>query len=408
MHVIFIAPHFPANQRSFVRALKEIGCRVSGIIDVEYKYVDSEVKSYLDDYEEVPSVTSLDAVTGAVQRLQKRGPWVHYLEAAVEAHVLVCAKVRERCNIPGLPFDVVERCRDKVVMKKYLRDRGFPVARDAAVNNAKEARVASQHVGYPLILKPRSGAGASATYRINSNRDLEWAIKDASLDKYNQECTIEQFLEGHEGFYDTLTINGKVVFESISHYYPNVLTAMRTRDVAAQICVTNRVDWDSYDELRLFGRKVISALGITTAATHMEWFFGNEGLKFSEIACRPPGVSVWDLFCAINDLDLYKMWARAVSGAKLQQRASRRFAGGMISIRPNKDGRVIGYTGMEQIQKKYDQCIIKAYLPPKGSATQPIEAGYRANAWLFVRHPDYDQLRRMMDDIGNTLKMWAE
>ena len=70
MHVIFIAPHVPTSQRSFVRALKEIGCRISGIIDVEYKYVDSEVKSYLDDYEEVPSVTSLEAVTQAVKKIQ--------------------------------------------------------------------------------------------------------------------------------------------------------------------------------------------------------------------------------------------------------------------------------------------------------------------------------------------------
>ena len=46
--------------------------------------------------------------------------------------------------------------------------------------------------------------------------------------------------------------------------------------------------------------KVIEALNITTAPTHMEWF-GNEGLEFSEIACRPPGVCVWDLYCAINE-----------------------------------------------------------------------------------------------------------
>ncbi len=59
MHVIFIAPHFPANQRQFVRALKASGCRVSGIIDVSYEYIDSETKSMMDDYEEVPSVTSL-------------------------------------------------------------------------------------------------------------------------------------------------------------------------------------------------------------------------------------------------------------------------------------------------------------------------------------------------------------
>ncbi|MEC7988129.1 MAG: ATP-grasp domain-containing protein [Myxococcota bacterium] len=408
MHVIFIAPHFPANQRSFVRALKEIGCRVSGIIDSPYQYVDSEVKSYLDDYEEVPSVTSLKAVTDAVQKIQKRGPWVHHLEAAVEAHMFVCARARELCGIPGLPYSVVERCRDKVIMKKFLRDRGFPVARDAAVNNAKEAIEGAKQVGFPLILKPRSGAGASGTYRVNNAADLNYAIKHSNLDKYDQDCTMEQFLEGHEGFYDTITINGNVIFESISHYYPNVLTAMRTRDVAAQICVTNRVEWPSYSELRVFGQKVIKALGITTAPTHMEWFFGNEGLKFSEIACRPPGVSVWDLFSAINNVDIYKMWSNAICHGTVHQRPSRKFAGGMLSLRPNKDGRVAGYTGIEEVQKKYGQYVIKAYMPPQGSSTQPIEAGYRANAWMFVRHPDYDQLRRIMDDIGKTIKMWAD
>jgi len=407
-HVIFIAPHFPANQKRFVRGLKAIGCRVSGVIDSPYNYLDSETKSMLDDYEEVPSVTSLKAVTNAVQKIQKRGPWVHFLEAAVEAHVLVCAKVREMCHIPGLPYEVVERCRDKVIMKKYLRDRGFPVARDAAVSNAKQARIAAQQVGFPLILKPRSGAGASATYRIENAKQLEVAIHESQLDKREQSCTIEQFLSGHEGFYDTISINGTPVFESISHYYPNVLTAMRTRDISPQLAVTNRVDLPSYQELRVFGRKVIQALGVTTTATHMEWFFGHEGLKFSEIACRPPGVGVWDLFAAINEFDIYKMWANAVCHGKISQRPSRRFAGGMIAIRPNKDGRVSGYTGVEDVQRRYGEHIITCHLPAVGAKTQPIEAGYRANAWLFVRHPNYDHLRLIMDDIGKRLKMWAD
>ena len=408
MHVIFIAPHFPANQRNFVRALKEIGCRVTGIVDSPIQYVDSETKSYLDDYEEVPSVTSLEAVTQAVRKIQKRGPWVHYLEAAIEAHVLVCSRVRELCGIPGLPHYVTELCRDKVIMKKYLRDRGFPVARDAAVDNANDARKGAKHIGFPLILKPRSGAGASGTYRIDNKRELENVISELHLERGQSHCTMEQFLTGHEGFFDTITHKGNIVFESISHYYPNVLTAMRTRDVAAQIAVTNRVEADSYKELRLFGRKIIKAMGITTSATHMEWFFGNEGLKFSEIACRPPGVGVWDLFSSINDFDIYKMWSNVITTGKVHQKVSRRFAGGMISLRPNKDGHVSGYTGAEEINKKYGHYIVKAYLPPVGKKTQPIEAGYRANAWMFVRHPDYDQLRHMMDDIGTNLRMWAD
>ncbi len=408
MHVIFIAPHFPANQRQFVRALKEIGCRVSGIIDAPYHAIGENTRAMLDDHEEVQSVTSFAQVTEAVKRIQKRGPWVHYLEAAVEAHVLVCAKVRENTGIPGLPYAVVERCRDKVIMKRFLRDRGFPVARDAGVDNGEQARLAAKHVGYPHILKPRAGAGASGTYKNHTPRELEIAINKERLDHRQGAFTMEQFLSGHEGFFDTLTLNGNVVFEIASHYYPNVLTAMRTRDVAAQICVTNRVESDSYKELRVFGRKVIQALGITTAATHMEWFFGPEGLKFSEIACRPPGVCVWDLYSAINDMDLYRMWANAICHGKVQQKASRRFAGGMISLRPNKDGRVAGYTGVEDIQRKYGQFIIESQLPPVGSHTQPIEAGYRANAWMFLKHPDYDQLRKMMDDIGQNLRVWAD
>jgi formate-dependent phosphoribosylglycinamide formyltransferase (GAR transformylase) len=293
-------------------------------------------------------------------------------------------------------------------MKDFLRKKGFPVARDAAVDNSEDARRGAEHIGFPLILKPRSGAGASGTYRIDNSRELETVISEINLDSGHSHCTMEQFLSGHEGFFDTITLNGNVIFESISHYYPNVLTAMRSRDVSAQIVVTNRIEADSYQPLRVFGRKVIEAMGITTSATHMEWFFGNEGLKFSEIACRPPGVGVWDLFSVINDIDLYTMWSRAITTGNIQQQPSRRFAGGMLSLRPNKDGRISGYTGVEEMQHKYGQYIVKAYLPPIGKRTQPIEAGYRANAWMFVKQPDYDQLRHMMDDIGRSIRVWAD
>ena len=102
------------------------------------------------------------------------------------------------------------------------------------------------------------------------------------------------------------------------------------------------------------------------------------------------------------------MWANTITTGRIKQRVSRRFAGGMISLRPNKDGKISGYTGVEEMNRKYGDLILKAYLPPVGKQTQPIEAGYRANAWLFVRHPDYDQLRHMMDDIGKNLRMWAD
>jgi hypothetical protein len=139
----------------------------------------------------------------------------------------------------------------------------------------------------------------------------------------------------------------------------------------------------------------------------MEWFFGPRGLKFSEIGCRPPGVGAWDLYCAANEMDVYYEWARAVLGQGPAQRPSRRYAAGMISLRPDRDGQISHYHGVEEFERRYGDCIIDAHLPPPGTPTQPIEAGYMANAWLRLRHPDYDELREILGWVGRNVRVFA-
>ena len=51
--------------------------------------------------------------------------------------------------------------------------------------------------------------------------------------------------------------------------------------------------------------------------------------------------------------------------------------------------------------------MIDAYFPPEGHLTQPVEAGYMANAYVRMRHPDYDVLRGMLDDVGRTVQVHA-
>jgi len=48
------------------------------------------------------------------------------------------------------------------------------------------------------------------------------------------------------------------------------------------------------------------------------------------------------------------------------------------------------------------------HIPPPGSGTQGVEGGYMANAYIRLRHPDYGELRRMMDHIGETVQVRAE
>ena len=249
MHVLFVAPNFPANQRQFVRALHAVGARVTGIGDVPPEYIDRELRGWLNGYEHVHSLGDQDAVTEAVRRVQRR-EWVDRLESTVEAHMNSTAAVREACGIPGLSVEQTTLCRDKYVMKQFLRSRGIPCARNATVDSVEDAFGFIREVGYPVILKPRDGAGAAGTYRIDSDERLRAVLAEVGIGTRRTFATMEEFISGHEGFYDTLTVNGEVVFEAVSHYYPNVLDGMRNRWISPYIITTNRIDAPGYDELK--------------------------------------------------------------------------------------------------------------------------------------------------------------
>jgi len=405
MNIIFIEPSFPYNQREFVRGLHAAGANVIGIGERPQEYLSDDVKGWLSHYVQVKSVVHEPSLFKAVKHVQSLA-YVDRMEATVEAHIMAAAKVREATGIPGTSVQTAYLCRDKPAMKEALREAGIPCALSTRANDPKEAREFAKQVGYPLIIKPPAGAGASGTWKVRDDRELERVIGESGLGD-GAEVAIEEFIEGHEGYLDTLTINGKVAHEFITHYYPNVLVAMRERWISPQMITTNRIDAPGYAEVRKMARDVIEILDIGTSATHMEWFAGPKGLKFSEIGCRPPGVGQWDVYNTANDFDLYYEWASALVHGRPQQAPSRRYSAGMIALRPSCDGRISGYSGLDAIQKHYGDCIVASHLPPVGTATQPVEGGYMANAWMRVRHPDYDALRHIMNTIGETVKVHA-
>ena len=75
----------------------------------------------------------------------------------------------------------------------------------------------------------------------------------------------------------------------------------------------------------------------------------------------------------------------------------------MLNLRPEADGRVTAYQGLEGVMQRHGEWILDHHVPPVGSPTAPIEGGYKVNAWMRLRHPDYDELRRIMTDIGESV-----
>ncbi|MET0712912.1 MAG: ATPase, partial [Jiangellaceae bacterium] len=379
---------------------------VIGIGESPPEMLDDQLKSWMTHYHQVPTVIDVGILTDTVRWVQDK-VWVDRLESTIEAHTLAAAQARENCTVPGTSVRTAWLCRDKPSMKEALRAAGVPTAASTAAGTAAEVLAFADAVGYPLILKPRSGAGAMDTTRVDNRADLDVAL-GAFGGQGVQSIAVEEFVEGHEGFYDTVSVDGQPALDFVSHYFPNVLDAMRTPWISPQFISTNRVDTaEDYRQLRELGQRVNEALGIGTSATHMEWFFGPKGLRFSEIGCRPPGVGAWDLYSAGNDIDVYREWANAIVHGGVSARPSRRFASGIIALRPDRDGQITGYSGVEDLQARSGEWVIDAHLPPPGTPTQPAAAGYMANAYIRMKHPDYDVLRGMLDDVGRTVHVYA-
>ena len=310
MNVIFLEPSFPDNQRQFVRALREAGATVIGIGERPADWLDDEVQRLAGPLR-----------AGAVGR--RRGP-PHRRRAA---HPGPRVGRPPRGDHRGARHG--RRARPRGVrhpghvgahhlpVPRQAGDEGGAARRRGAVRPLDRRRAPATRSGRSsprsasrIIVKPRAARAHRAPSASTRPPSSTAAIARSGVD-HGAEVAVEEFIEGHEGFYDTITIDGHVAHDFVTHYYPNVLEAMRTRWISPQFVTTNRIDAPDYDELKALGRRVNGALGIGTSATHMEWFVGPKGLKFSEIGCRPPGVRAWDLYAAANDIDIYREWANA-------------------------------------------------------------------------------------------------
>src|SRR6266516_4955262 len=204
MNVVFVEPFFPSNQRNFPRALAEAGATVIGIGEYPADALDDQLKGWMHHYEQVRSVTDVEAMTRAVRWVQDK-LWVDRLEATIEAHILATAQVREACTIPGTSVRTAWLCRDKPSMKQVLREAGVPTAASAGASTAAEVAAFAEQVGYPVILKPRSGAGALDTMRADDAAGLEHALVVFGGQGV-ESIAVEELVPRHERFYATIRV----------------------------------------------------------------------------------------------------------------------------------------------------------------------------------------------------------
>ncbi len=404
MDVVFLSPNYPPEMQQFTRGLHGVGARVHGVGDTPVHEVAPEVRQHLTSYLHVPAMGDLPDVRRRILSwLGGRRP--ARLEALWEPVTLLAAELREELGLGGMSPDTVRGFRDKPLMRARVERAGLRIPLTVRVRTVAEAREALHRVGFPAILKPVDGAGSADTHRVDDEAAFEAAI--ATM-RHVPEATVEEFVEGEEHTYETLCVDGKVVYESVCRYEPGVLVARRNEWISPIIHALRSPYGLAEAGGVALGRAAVSALGMGTGITHLEWFRKPDGTAiFGEIACRPPGANMVDLMNYADDQDLYADWAAAIVHGKIPPRPARPWSAAIVFKRAQGAGRIRQIDGLEKFLARHGRWVARADLLPIGAHRRDWTQTFLADGNLVIRHPDDDTCLAMAREAAATIRMVA-
>ncbi len=404
MNVLMISPGFPVEQPFFTRGLARQGVNVIGLGDQHESQLPPMAREALAAYLQVNSFTDEGHVMSVVGDAHRRAG-IHQIECTWEPYMILAAKLREMLGLPGMTVAQTVPFRDKEAMKQVLDAAGIRTPRHASTRSADGVRQAAREIGYPVCVKPISGAGSADTHRVNSPEHLEEILP---LLRHVAEVSVEEFIEAEEFTFDTVCVNGEISFFNIAMYRPRPLIG-RTNEWISQQTICLRDPGQEYVRPGYeMGKAVLKALGFQTGFTHMEWYRKADGeAVFGEIAARPPGANTVDLMNYANDFNVYDGWAEAVVHGRFSQPVNRLYNSANIFKRAQGQGRIQSVTGLESLMAEFGDHVCVVDLLPVGSPRRNWKQTLRSDGMVIVRHPDFETACHIADQFGIRLQMYA-
>ncbi len=212
-NIIFISPNFPTNYWQFCKELKNNGMNVLGIGDQPYDELAYEVKNSLNEYYKVHSLENEDEVYRAVAFFAFKYGRIDWLESNNEYWLEKDARLRTDFNIKsGFQIEDIPRVKYKSRMKEYYTKAGIPAARYHMVKDMEGCLAFIKKVGYPVVAKPDNGVGASDTWKIENEEQLQ-VFMDSRMEWVSY--IMEEYVYAEVNSYDAIIdANGKPMFET--------------------------------------------------------------------------------------------------------------------------------------------------------------------------------------------------
>lgn len=391
MNVVFISPHFPLYFHNFCSRLKIRGVNVLGIGDANYSEISNETKDSLSEYYRVNSLENYDEVYKAVAYYISKYGRIDFVESQNEYWLETDARIRTDFNInSGTKYEDLAVMKYKSKMKDIYKSIGLNAARYCLVDTFENALAFVEKVGYPIVVKPDNGVGASSTYKLKDQSELEYffATKD------NRVYIMEEYINGHVETYDGITDSNKNILIANSTIMLNSIMDNVNENCDTAFC--NRFVAGS--DIEEVGKKVVQAFDTRSRFFHFEFFrldadkegLGKKGdLVGLEVNMRAPGAYMPDMINFSYETDVYTIWADMLIYDKCFMDVKQKY---LVAYIGRRDG--IDYMlSNDQINQKYgDLVMLDVDVPEALSAAM-------GNHVFMVRAENQEHLDFLIDEL---------
>ena len=363
MNFIFISPHFPHTYWQFCDCLRRNGINVLGIGDAPYDTLESPLKGALTEYYRVDSLEDYDQVYRAVAFFAFKYGRIDWIESMNEYWLEQDAKLRKDFNVTtGIQSDRIGFIKEKALMKQLYLKAGIPTARQSVVTTREAGRAFIGEVGYPVIVKPNVGVGATNTWKLENDADFEAFYDHLPEHSY----VMEEFIEGIICSYDAiLDSRCEPLFESMTVWPPVMDIVNKDLDLMYYTCP------DVPDGLRKLGRRTVREFGVDRRFVHLEFFRLTKARKglgkvgdfvALEVNMRPAGGYTPDMMNFAHSTNVYQIYADMV--AFDERRKSEGPEHFYCVYASRKDGHVYARTHEEIMARYGSVMMMQEEMPP--------------------------------------------
>src|SRR5947209_5686182 len=292
--------------QEFIRECTRQGSKVFLLTATELEHADWPFES-IDELFHMPDLSKVDDVIRGVSYLA-RSHDIDLIVALDDYDVWTGAALREHMRLPGMNESTVRYFRDKLAMRVKARESGIPVPDFEPVFNYDRIREFIERVPAPWLLKPRSEASTIGITRIDAAEEL-WSRLN-TLGDLQSFHLLERYLPGDVYHVDSLVFDREIIFAEAHQYARPPLNVYHEGGISS----TRTLPRGSQDEqtLKDLSRQVISAFGMVSGVTHMEFIKGRDDgqFYFLETAARVGGANIVELIEASTGVNLWREWAR--------------------------------------------------------------------------------------------------